>query len=101
MLGTREYTLCSPFRANAHNYSFSWFYARLDSEICDSICHLHANFVTPVMDIMFYYSVIVNVPVCYSTKYISCWGPRSKSYIIPVGLWIYVLTLFVWLYWVD
>ena len=23
MLGTREYTLCSPFRANAHNYSYS------------------------------------------------------------------------------
>ena len=22
MLGTREYTLCSPFRANAHNSSF-------------------------------------------------------------------------------
>ena len=22
MLGTREYTLCSPFRANAHNYSY-------------------------------------------------------------------------------
>ena len=24
MLGTREYTLCSPFRANAHNYSSIW-----------------------------------------------------------------------------
>ena len=23
MLGTREYTLCSPFRANAHNSSYS------------------------------------------------------------------------------
>ena len=22
MLGTREYTLCSPYRANAHNSSF-------------------------------------------------------------------------------
>ena len=25
MLGTREYTLCSPFRANAHNSSFDIF----------------------------------------------------------------------------
>ena len=25
MLGTREYTLCSPFRANAHNSSFEMF----------------------------------------------------------------------------
>ena len=25
MLGTREYTLCSPFRANAHNSSFCMF----------------------------------------------------------------------------
>ena len=24
MLGTREYTLCSPFRANAYNSSFLW-----------------------------------------------------------------------------
>ena len=24
MLGTREYTLCSPFRANAHNSSYNW-----------------------------------------------------------------------------
>ena len=24
MLGTREYTLCSPFRANAHNSSFGF-----------------------------------------------------------------------------
>ena len=26
MLGTREYTLCSPFRANAHNSIFLRFY---------------------------------------------------------------------------
>ena len=25
MLGTREYTLCSPFRANAHNSSYVCF----------------------------------------------------------------------------
>ena len=27
MLGTREYTLCSPFRANAHNSSLSMMLA--------------------------------------------------------------------------
>ena len=27
MLGTREYTLCSPFRANAHNSSYAYFRA--------------------------------------------------------------------------
>ena len=26
MLGTREYTLCSPFRANAHNSSYYYFW---------------------------------------------------------------------------
>ena len=25
MLGKREYTLCSPFRANAHNSSYTYF----------------------------------------------------------------------------
>ena len=29
MLGTREYTLCSPFRANAQNSSLFWGYVSL------------------------------------------------------------------------
>ena len=37
MLGTREYTLCSPFRANAHNSSLTCYWCQLalsdDSQI--------------------------------------------------------------------
>ena len=32
MLGTREYTLCSAFRANAHNSSSPWFCAEGDDD---------------------------------------------------------------------
>ena len=33
MLGTREYTLCSPFRANAHNSSFLMYFDMPDKTL--------------------------------------------------------------------
>ena len=47
MLGTREYTLCSPFRANAHNSSYN---SLTEQEILCIIFNLDINiFVTFVV----------------------------------------------------
>ena len=37
MLGTREYTLCSPFRANAHNSSYFYYFTAIYNYISLSV----------------------------------------------------------------
>ena len=60
MLGTREYTLCSPFRANAHNSSYLapgggcevLFSPGLSVCVCVCVCVCPANI------LVFYFSAI-------------------------------------------